>query len=321
MDAGVGASRTCDLDSVAFDFPKRVFESTLDGSETGLHLPAVEVGSVVTEGGSDASQVSTMQRICFVLLAAAALSVGQQQPLGRGINFYSTEREAGLGATLAKDFLNRATKFENSEVLAYVEGLVQRLAQQLPPGGFPFTIGLIGDEDRVTDEPFAIPGGYLFVETSLILEARSEDELAGMLAHSMAHIAARHGTRQATRVQVANQATIPLIYMGGWTGYGARQASEVLIPMNMRSIARGFELEADRIAAQVMADAGYDPLALAAYIDRTQPVPRSAVFSALPTKEQRVTGLRNAIEALPARAYTAHDGLAKIQATLRAALP
>jgi predicted Zn-dependent protease len=262
-----------------------------------------------------------MQRICFVLLAAAVVATAQPQPTDRGINFYSKEREVALGAVLAKDLLNRATKFENDEVLAYVDGLVQRLAQQLPPDGFTFTIKLVGDEDRGTHEPLAVPGGYLFVQTLLILDARSEDELAGMLAHAMAHIAARHGTRQATRIQVANQGTIPLIYMGGWTGYGARQASEVLIPMNMRSLARGFELEADRIAVQLMADAGYDPRALAAFIDRTQPVPRSPSLSALPTKEQRAVELSKTIEALPARAYTSHDGLAKIQATLRASLP
>ncbi len=261
-----------------------------------------------------------MQRICLVLLAVAVVSTAQPQPIDRGINFYSKEKEAGLGATLAKDFLNHATKFENAEVQEYVEGLVQRLAQQLPPGGFPFTIGLIGDENRVTHEPFAIPGGYLFVETSLILEARSEDELAGMLAHAMAHIAARHATRQATRGQVSNQATIPLIYMGGWAGYGARQSAEVL-PMNMRSIARTFEMEADRIAVQVMADAGYDPRALAAYIDRTQPAPPgNLTFSAMPTKEQRAAELSKAIEELPARTYDVHEGLAKIQGTLRAAL-
>ncbi|HEV8147742.1 MAG TPA: M48 family metalloprotease, partial [Bryobacteraceae bacterium] len=161
-----------------------------------------------------------MQRICFVLLAAAVVATAQPQPTDRGINFYSKEREVALGAVLAKDLLNRATKFENDEVLAYVDGLVQRLAQQLPPDGFTFTIKLVGDEDRGTHEPLAVPGGYLFVQTLLILDARSEDELAGMLAHAMAHIAARHGTRQATRIQVANQGTIPLIYMGGWTGYG-----------------------------------------------------------------------------------------------------
>jgi predicted Zn-dependent protease len=249
------------------------------------------------------------------------LSTAQQEPLGRGINFFSKEREIGLGATLAKDLLRRAPKFENAEVLAYVDGLVQRLAQQLPPDGFPFKTELIGDDDRVTHEPYALPGGFLFVETSLILDVRSEDELAGMLAHSMAHIAARHGTRIETRAQVTNQATIPLIFMGGWTGFGMRQAAQVLVPMSFLSLARSFEMEADRIAAQVMADAGYDPRALAALIDRTQPVPRSAVFSPLPTKEQRAVEVSKVIEALPARAYTTHEGLAKIQATLRASLP
>ena len=82
----------------------------------------------------------------------------------------------------------------------------------------PFTIKVIDTEEV---NAFALPGGFFFVNSGLILKADTEAELAGVMAHEIAHVAARHGTRQATRGEIAQLATIPLIFMGGWTGYGS----------------------------------------------------------------------------------------------------
>ena len=98
---------------------------------------------------------------------------------------------------------------------------------------------------------FALPGGFFFVNTGLMLKAETEAELAGVMAHEIAHVAARHGTRQATRGQIANLATIPLIFMGGWTGYGIRQAASIAIPLGFLSFSRGFESEADMLGLRV----------------------------------------------------------------------
>ena len=97
----------------------------------------------------------------------------------------------------------------------------------------PVTIKVID-----TDEPnaMALPGGFFFVNTGLVTLAENEAEIAGVMGHEIAHIAARHGTRQATRGQIANLATIPLIFMGGWAGYGIRQAASILIPMGFLQV-------------------------------------------------------------------------------------
>ena len=79
----------------------------------------------------------------------------------------------------------------------------------------PFTIKVVDAEEI---NAFALPGGFFFVNTGVLLNADSEAELAGVMAHEIAHVAARHGTRQATRGQIINYASIPLIFMGGWTG-------------------------------------------------------------------------------------------------------
>ena len=85
-----------------------------------------------------------------------------------------------------------------------------------------------------------------------MLRAESESELAGVMAHEIAHVAARHGTRQATKAQLVNLATIPLMFIGGWTGYGIYQAAGFLIPMTFLKFSRGMEAEADFLGTQYL---------------------------------------------------------------------
>src|SRR3977135_4184646 len=147
--------------------------------------------------------------------------------VGKGVNFYSLEKEIGLGKGLAQD-IERKAKIINGPVIAeYVNRVGQNLVRN-SDAKVPFTIKVIDSEEV---NAFALPGGFFFVNSGLILKAECEAELAGVMAHEIAHVAARHGTRQATRGEIANLATIPMIFMGGWTGYGIRQAASVLGPV------------------------------------------------------------------------------------------
>ncbi|HEY1495328.1 MAG TPA: M48 family metalloprotease, partial [Candidatus Solibacter sp.] len=197
----------------------------------------------------------------------------------------------------------------------YLDDLGQRLAAKARGPAFPYTFELVSDDGIVLNEPVAFPGGTVFVPTSLIRAARSEDELAGMIAHAIAHIAARHGTKLATRGEIMDQATIPLIYMSGWTGYAMRQGAAIAVPLGFVKLQRQFERQADALAVQTMAAAGYDPQALVNYMERVLPadVAPPSPMSALPGHDARLEALRKAVESVPAQVYPAHDGFAAIQ--------
>jgi predicted Zn-dependent protease len=155
----------------------------------------------------------------------------------------------------------------------------------------PVTIKVLDAEEV---NAMALPGGFFFVNSGLIMKAESESELAGVMAHEIAHIAARHGTRQASRGQIINMATIPLIFMGGWTGYGIRQAASVLVPMTFLNFSRGFEREADLLGLQYLYKAGYDPTAFVDFFEKIQsmekrrPGTMSKVFSSHPMTDDRI---------------------------------
>lgn len=168
--------------------------------------------------------------VCAVLLSACALTATAQiQQIATGANLYSREKESALGASLAQQIQQRATPLNNRAALAYVQRLGAKLAAQLPEPRFNYTFAVTAsDESNTLHEPLSFPGGYIFVPSSLLLAAQDESEFAGMLAHAMAHVAARHTTRLATRGATAQLATIPLINNGGVAGLGARQASAVL---------------------------------------------------------------------------------------------
>src|SRR5258706_2638674 len=132
--------------------------------------------------------------------------------VGKGVNFYSLEKEIALGKGLAQDVERQAKIVDDPVIAEYVNRIGQNLVRN-SDAKVPFTIKVIDSEDI---NAFALPGGFLFVNSGLILQTESEAELAGVMAHEIAHVAARHGTRQATRGEIANLMTIPLIFVGGW---------------------------------------------------------------------------------------------------------
>jgi predicted Zn-dependent protease len=154
----------------------------------------------------------------------------------------------------------------------------------------------------------------------LFLAAKDEAEFAGMLAHSMVHVSERHYTREATRVALANEATVPLIFMGGWTGYGTRQGGPVLVPVGMLKFQQVAETEADTLAVAISSGAGFDPSALLRYINRVQaesPGTGGRAFAA------RVSNLEAAIQAQPQQTYTVADPdeFGRIQVEVRQVTP
>src|SRR5215471_13112289 len=138
--------------------------------------------------------------------------------VGKGVNFYSLEKEIALGKQLAQEVERQAKIVDDPIIAEYVSRVGQNLVRN-SDAKVPFTIKVLDTEEV---NAFALPGGFFFVNTGLILKAESEAELAGVMAHEIAHVAARHGTKQATKGEIVNLASIPLIFMGGWAGYAIR---------------------------------------------------------------------------------------------------
>jgi predicted Zn-dependent protease len=218
--------------------------------------------------------------------------------VGKGVNFYSLEKEIAIGKGLAQDVERQAKIIDDPVIAEYVNRIGQNLVRN-SDAKVPFTIKVIDSEDV---NAFALPGGFFFVNSGLILKADNEAELAGVMSHEIAHVAARHGTRQATRGEIANLATIPLIFMGGWAGYGIRQAASILIPVGFLKFSRGFESEADLLGLEYMYKTGYDPTAFVDFFEKIQtlekrkPGTMAKVFSTHPMTDDRVKDSQMRIE-------------------------
>lgn len=255
-------------------------------------------------------------RIAVVLFA---LALGAQE---RQVVYDLDSRLEAMGESLAKEVRQQTTPVDSPAALAYTEALGRKLAPHLPDGRFSWRFALVRSlSSSRTHEPAWLPGGYIFVPADLILTAESEAEFAGMLAHAMAHSAARHGSRASVSGQNTKLSSVPLVFIGGWNGVGE---SSLLVPMGFLKIYREYELEADTIAARAMAGAGYDPGALERYIERTQRDPEGpkAEYSALPAKQLRLAEFRRTIEELPARDYPLDESeFRSIQEQVRAIAP
>ena len=218
--------------------------------------------------------------------------------VGKGINFYSIEKEIAMGKAYAQDIERQAKIVDDPVIAEYVNRVGQNLVRN-SDAKVPFTIKVIDSEEV---NAFALPGGFFFVNSGLIMRAESEAELAGVMAHEIAHVAARHGTRQATRGQFVNMASIPLIFWGGWAGYGVRQAASVLVPLGFLSFSRGFEEEADLLGLQYLYKTGYDPTAFVDFFEKLQsmekkkPGTMAKVFSTHPLTEDRIKNSQKNIE-------------------------
>jgi predicted Zn-dependent protease len=224
--------------------------------------------------------------------------------VGKGVNFYSLEKEIALGKQLAQEVERQAKIIDDPVIAEYVNRVGQNLVRN-SDAKVPFTIKVLDSEEV---NAFALPGGFFFVNSGLILKADNESELAGVMAHEIAHVAARHGTRQATRGTIINYASIPLIFMGGWTGYAIRQGAGLAIPLGFLTFSRGFEAEADMLGLEYMYKAGYDPTSFVDFFEKIQTLEKkkpgtlSKVFSTHPMTDDRIkSAQKNISEILKAK--------------------
>ncbi len=231
------------------------------------------------------------------------LLIGKRDINKGQLEFYSLEREVAIGRQLAAE-VDRSSKTVTDPVISeYVNRVAQNIVLH-SDAKVPFTIKVI-DSDEVN--AFALPGGFLYVNRGLIEAAENEAEVAGVLAHEIAHVTARHGVEQASKGELLNYASIPLIFMGGWGGYIIRQVAGLAVPLTFLKFSRGAEKEADRLGAQYMWASGYDPNALITFFEKLQgkekkkPGTLAKIFSTHPLNGDRITEVRELIGRFPDR--------------------
>jgi predicted Zn-dependent protease len=234
-------------------------------------------------------------------------AIGNRSSVGHGLNFYSLEHEIQLGKQLSSE-VERQAKFINDPVVTeYVNRVGQNLVRN-SDAQVPFTIKVI-DSDVVN--AFALPGGFFYVNSGLILHADEESELAGVMAHEIAHVCARHGTKQATKGEIAQLAMIPAMIFIPYTlaGYAIYQGMQFAIPMAFLQFTRTDEAEADYLGLEYMYKAGYDPNAFVAFFEKVatdekkQPGTIPKIFSTHPPTPERIKASQKEIATvLPQRA-------------------
>src|SRR5438552_1557596 len=228
-----------------------------------------------------------------------------ERGIGRGVNFYSLEKEQALGRQLARELEDRSRLINDTVITEYINRIGQSIVRN-SDARVPFTIKVVDDEEI---NAFALPGGFFYVDSGLIMAADSEAELAGVMAHEIAHVAARHGTKNATKGEMAQLATIPLILLGpgGWAGYGLYEGLNFAIPMSFLKFSRDAEYEADYLGLQYMYAAGYDPNSFVTFFEKVeteekrQPGTVPKFFSTHPPTPERVVSIqKDIVNVLPA---------------------
>jgi predicted Zn-dependent protease len=220
------------------------------------------------------------------------------------MNFYSIEREMSLGRELSQEFESGIRLLDDPKVIEYINRLGQTLVRS-SDAKVPFVIKVIDSEEV---NAMALPGGFLYVNTGLIRAAGEEAELAGVMAHEIAHVAARHSTEQVSKGRFFNFASLPLIFLGGPAGYTIQQAAGLLLPLQMLRFNRRAEQEADFLGLQYLYTAGYDPTALVTFFEKVKSKEKrkagffAKTFSTHPVTENRIRKAEHQMEqSLPQR--------------------
>jgi len=258
----------------------------------------------LAQGSDNSKQKSSQKSLAKPLDKKDDPTLIGKRDINKGsIEFYSIEKEVAIGRQLSAE-VDRSSKLINDPI---VTEYINRVAQNIvlhSDSKVPFTIKVV---DSAEVNAFALPGGFLYVNRGLLEAADNEAEVAGVIAHEVSHVAARHGMEQASKGELFNYLSIPLIFFGGIGGYAIRQGLGLAVPLTFLKFSRGAEKEADRLGAQYMWAAGYDPNALITFFEKLQakdkkkPGTLSKLFSTHPMTGDRITEVRELVARFPDR--------------------
>ena len=202
----------------------------------------------------------------------------------------------GLGRQLSLEVESSSRLVTDPVIDEYVNRIGQNLVRH-SDARVPFTIKVLDNQEV---NAFALPGGYFYVDSGLILAADNEAELAGVMAHEIAHVAARHATKNMTRAQIWNMASVPLIFMGGPVGYVVSEVAGLAVPLTYLKFSRDAEREADLLGLEYDYATGYDPQAFVQFfeklnIEKKKPNRIAKAFATHPMNVERIEAAQDEI--------------------------
>lgn len=241
----------------------------------------------------------------------SSLAWAERTPLKPGWNLFSVEQDIEAGQQVSKDAEHQLPMLDNSRVDNYLNSLGRRLASKAPGEKYPYRFKAVNDR---AINAFALPGGPIYVNRGVIEAADNEAQLAGVMAHEIAHVALRHGTNQASKAYAAQ---VPLSILGGIVGGNsvgamlAQLGAGFAVNSILLKYSRTAESQADIMATQILYDSGYDPRAMAQFFEKIQAQDRGGrsveFFSNHPNPENRIQRVNEEVSKLGGtqRSYSA----------------
>ena len=258
-----------------------------------------------------------LSRVILICTAMSAVWAARQPgtPIKPGFNLFSKDQDVQLGREASQEVLRQYQVVRNPFLQDYLKRIGERLASTPPAreSGFPFTFTVLNDSSI---NAFALPGGPMFVFTGLLNAVDNEAQLAGVMAHEMSHVLLRHGTNQVSK---ANLLQIPAMLAGSAVGRGGSmlgQLAQLGIGLGANSLLLKFsrtdESQADAMGAQMMSEAGYNPIEMARFFEKLEAQSGSGrgleFFSDHPNPGNRERAIEEEIRAMPRRGYNAQTG-------------
>ena len=217
-------------------------------------------------------------------------------------NFVSLEKEIQIGAQYAHQIEKSSRLIDDPVVNEYIDSLAQTIVRH-SDAKVPFIVRVVDTEEV---NAFALPGGFFYVNKGLILESDTESELAGVMAHEIAHVSARHASERITKGQLIQFAALPALFIGGyWTQVAIRQGLGLGLSLSVLGITRKSEEEADQLGTQYMWNTGIDPNGFIAFFEKLEakeknkPGKFSSFFRTHPPVEKRIVKVQEEISFLP----------------------
>jgi Zn-dependent protease with chaperone function len=271
--------------------------------------------------------LSILLTSALVLCAPLAAQAATSRPTP-GFNLFSVEQDIEIGRQSAVEAERQLPLLNDRNADRYLNEIIRKLAAQAPGARYPYAIKAVNASEI---NAFSLPGGPMYVNRGLFEAARSEAELAGVLAHEMSHVALRHGTHQASKAYLS-QAGLGIL--GGLLGRNGGNSMNIVNAVGGLGLNAAFlkfsrddEYQADQLGAEIMAGAGYNPVAMANFFELLRseqgrdPGKLEQFFGSHPPSADREARIRNQAGSLQLVRANDVGGFDRMRANLRRLSP